>query len=61
MNRFESSLSVLDFALETKRKRHIIGGILISAALLFGGLAYTVVTLKSESEGDDDEHGRYHD
>lgn len=61
MNRFESSLSVLDFALETKRKRHIIGGILISAALLFGGLAYTVVTLRSESEGDDDEHGRYHD
>jgi len=61
MNRFETGLSVLDFALETKRKRHIIGGILISAALLFGGLAYTVITLRSESEGDDDENGRYHE
>lgn len=58
MNRFETSLSVLDFALETKRKRHIIGGILLSAALLFGGLAYTVITLATE---EDDEDGRCHE
>lgn len=58
MNRFETSLSVLDFALETKRKRHIVGGILLSAALLFGGLAYTVITLAIE---EDDEDGRCHE
>lgn len=60
MNRFETGLSILDFALETKRKRHIIGGILLSAALLFGGLAYTVITLKTDSN-DDDEDGRCHE
>ena len=34
--------------LDTTRKRHIIGGILISASLLFGGLAVTVMTIKTE-------------
>ena len=32
--------------LDTKRKRHIAGGIMLSASLLFGGLALTVVTIK---------------
>lgn len=38
----------LDNMLDTKRKRHIIGGILLSASALFGGLAVTVLTIKSE-------------
>jgi hypothetical protein len=32
--------------LDTKRKRHVIGGILLSAAFLFGGLAVTAMTIK---------------
>lgn len=48
MDRLELLLSVLDIALGTKRKRHIAGGILLSASLLFGGLAFTVMTLKTE-------------
>lgn len=32
-----------------KTKAHIAGGVLVSAALLFGGLAVTVVTLKDET------------
>lgn len=48
MDRLEEVLSTLDFSLDTKRKRHIIGGILVSMSLLFGGLAITVITLKSE-------------
>lgn len=48
MDRLEVILSVLDHALNTKKKRHIAGGVLMSISLLFGGLAATVITLKSE-------------
>ncbi len=30
-------ISMMDYILDTKRKRHITGGILLSASLLFGG------------------------
>lgn len=48
MERLERILSMLDHALNTKKKRHIAGGALMSISLLFGGLAVTVVTLKTE-------------
>lgn len=38
----------IDTALSTRRKRHIMGGVLLSASLLFGGLAATVFTLKTD-------------
>lgn len=43
-------ISTIDNVLNTKRKRHITGGILLSASLLFGGLALTVMTIKNEEE-----------
>ena len=46
---------MLDHALNTKRKKHIAGGILWSAAMLFGGLAITIMTLKSE-ENDEQQY-----
>lgn len=49
MDMIERIISSLDYILDTKRKRHIIGGVLLSTSLLFGGLAATVFTLK---EGD---------
>ena len=42
---FESIVSILDFTLDSKRKRHIVGGILLSMSMLFGGLAITAMTL----------------
>ncbi|GHU53234.1 hypothetical protein FACS1894132_04850 [Clostridia bacterium] len=48
MDGLENLLSTLDYILDTKRKRHITGGILISVSLLFGGLALTVMTIKNE-------------
>ena len=48
MNRLEAIISILDHSLNTTRKRHIAGGILMSASLLFGGLAVTIMTLKTE-------------
>lgn len=48
MDRLESILSTIDYALNSKRKRHILGGILMSVALLCGGLAVTVMSLRTE-------------
>ena len=43
---------MLDGVLNTKRKRHITGGLLISASLLFAGLAFTVMSIKTEGDSD---------
>ena len=48
MDVVENIITMLDCVLDTKRKRHITGGILLSLSLLFGGLAATVMTIKSE-------------
>lgn len=50
MDRLEIMVMILDEVLDTKRKRHIVGGTLMSISLLFGGLAFTIITLKSEGE-----------
>ena len=55
MDKLEEALSILDDSLSTNRKRHIVGGILVSVSLLFGGLAITVMSLKME-ERKNDEH-----
>ena len=41
---------VLDNILNSKRKRHIAGGILLSVSLLFGGLAFTALSIGTEDE-----------
>lgn len=53
VNRLEGLLTMLDYTLNTKKKRHIAGGILMSISVLFGGLAITVITLKVEEERDE--------
>lgn len=50
MDRLERILSMLDHSLNTRKKRHIAGGVLVSVSLLFGGLAFTVMTLKPEEK-----------
>lgn len=45
---FANLISMMDYVLDTKRKRHITGGFLLSAALLFGGLAMTVMSIRDE-------------
>lgn len=55
MYNFENSIEALDELLDTPRKRHIIGGILLSMSALFGGLAITVMTIKNEEEDDNEQ------
>ena len=50
MYRLQEILSILDLSLDTRKKRHIAGGVLMSVSLLFGGLAVTIITLKTEDE-----------
>lgn len=50
MDRLEALLSMLDHSLNTKKKRHLAGGVLMSISMLFGGLAVTVITLKAEEK-----------
>ncbi|MEG1515990.1 MAG: histidine kinase [Clostridia bacterium] len=47
MDILESFIYTIDTMLDSKRKRHIVGGILLSAAFLFGGLAATAMTIKA--------------
>lgn len=53
MDEFEKLISMLDYTLNTNRKRHLAGGILLSASLLFGGVALTIMTIKSEENDDE--------
>ena len=47
---FDALIQILDYTLNSKRKRHITGGILLSVSMLFGGLALTAMTLRPEEE-----------
>lgn len=47
---FEALINILDDSLDSRRKRHIAGGMLLSISLLFGGLAFTAMTLREENE-----------
>lgn len=50
MGKFEDIMLLLDYATDTARKRHIVGGILLSVSMLFGGLAFTAMTIKIEEK-----------
>lgn len=52
MDRLGDILSLLEYSFDSKEKRHIAGGILISMSLLFGGLAFTIITIKTEEDED---------
>lgn len=48
MDHFDNLMYIVDNTLETARKRHLIGGILMIVSFLFSGLAITVITIKKE-------------
>lgn len=50
MEGLDNIIAMIDYMLNTKRKRHIVGGILISMSALFGRLAITAMTIKQEDE-----------
>lgn len=50
MEGIDNIVAMIDYMLNTPRKRHIVGGILISMSALFGGLTVTALTIKQEDE-----------
>lgn len=52
---FETIVSIIDFSLDTKARRHLVGGALLSISLLFSGLAITIMTINFEKEQNEDE------
>lgn len=44
----DSLVEMLDLTLDSKRKKHIVGGILLSISFLFGGLAITTMTISED-------------
>ena len=55
MDRLEYIVSTINRLVDNPRKRHVIGGMLISVSLLFGGLALTVITIKNEEKENDEQ------
>lgn len=55
MNRLEGTMVSLEYLLENRKKRHIMGGILLSTSLLFAGLALTIITMKHDVKGETNE------
>ena len=53
MNEFENMALTIEYTLDSTRKRHIVGGFLLSVSLFFGGLAFTVMTIKDEENEDE--------
>ena len=52
MGILEDFVNAIDYTLNSRRRRHILGGALLSVSALFAGLALTAMTLKSEVEYD---------
>ena len=55
MDRLNYIVMMLEKTLGTRSKRHIMGGALVSVSLLFGGLALTVMTLKTDNTNEGEE------
>lgn len=58
MDGLANLISMLDYVLDSKKKRHITGGILLSVSLLFGGLALTVTTINTDDNEEETEDGQ---
>ncbi len=50
IDRLDYFLSTVDDLLDTRRKRHLFGGFLMSMSFLFGGMAITVITVRDETK-----------
>lgn len=48
-------IATLEHLVSTKKKRHIVGGMLLSASLFLGGLALTVMSTKVEEIIDEED------
>lgn len=55
MERIKKVIATLELAVSTNKKKHIVGGILLSTSLFLGGLALTVMSAKIEENIDEED------
>lgn len=55
---FEGIVAVLEATLETRNRRHIVGGMFLSVSSLFAGLALTAMTIGREKEKEDEQRNQ---
>lgn len=55
MDRVKRFITTLEHLVSTKKKRHIVGGILLSTSVFLGGLALTVMSTKLEENEENEE------
>lgn len=55
MDHIKKFITTLEHLVSTKKKRHIVGGILLSTSVFLGGLALTVMSAKVEENEDETE------
>lgn len=55
MDRVKKFIMTLEHLVSTKKKRHIVGGLLLSTSVFLGGLALTVMSAKNEENIDEPE------
>ena len=48
MDRAKRFIATLEHLVSSKKKRHIVGGVLLSASIFLGGLALTVMSASVE-------------
>lgn len=53
MDHAKKLIATFEHLVSTKNKRHIVGGILLSASIFLGGLALTVMSTKVEENLDE--------
>lgn len=54
MDSLENVFLFLDYLTDTKHKRHVMGGVLMSVSLFFSGLVFTFMSIKGEDNEQND-------
>ena len=49
-------ISTLEQLVDTRSKKHIVGGVLLSAAIFLSGLAVTALSIKIKEESNESEY-----
>ena len=49
-------VSTLEHLVSTKSKKHIVGGVLLSASIFLGGLALTAMSIKIKEESNEPQY-----
>lgn len=56
MDHAKRLIATLEHLVSTRKKRHIVGGILLSTSIFLGGLALTVMSAKVEENNNESEN-----